>query len=146
MKRLLTALGLSLFTSVAAAQTAPEITTSERFDGYEVNYNVFPSMALEPQIAAGYGVERAPNRAVVNISVLKQAAGAGMPAVVEGSVSDLINRKPLTFKQIDEPGATYYIATFVHGRDEQANFEVKVQPQGGPEHAVKFTRRVVEQE
>lgn len=146
MKRLLTTICLSLFASLASAQSAPEITTSERFDGYEVNYNVFPSTTLDPQIASTYGILRAPNRSVVNISVRKQDATAGLPAKVSGAVSDLINRKPLDFQEIKEPGATYYIATMVHGRDEVANFEIEVQPEGGPAHTLKFTRKVAAQE
>lgn len=146
MKRLLTALCLGLFAGLASAQSAPEITSSERFDGYEVNYSVFPSTFLAPQIAGAHAIERAPNRSVVNISVRRQEAAAGQPARVGGAVSDLINRKPLAFREIREPGATYYIASFVHGKDEAVNFEIEVQPEGGPAHTVKFSRRVATQE
>jgi hypothetical protein len=138
-----------LFAGASLAQPPTEATaieTSKRFGDYEVHYSVFPSTMLNETVAAGYKIVRADNRAVLNISVRKLSGTSGdeaQRAVVSGSYSDLIQRKSLDFREIEEPGAVYYIAEFRHGDKELLRFAIDVQPDpaAAPFNLV-FTRKL----
>lgn len=137
-----------LISAAVCAQTGTErpLETSSVFGDYEVFYNVFPSTMLKPDIAASYRIVRGNNRAVVNIAVRKKQPGGGdreQAATVSGSYSDLIHKKPLEFRQIDEPGAIYYIAELRHTDKELLRFDIQVQPNpDAPAYRLTFTRKL----
>ncbi|PPA00104.1 DUF4426 domain-containing protein, partial [Pseudomonas sp. MWU12-2312b] len=69
---------------------------------------------------------RSKNQGVINISVLKD--GKPLMAQVTGTVKDLTSQSvPLSFKQITEQGAIYYIAQYPVPQQETRTFEIKVQ-------------------
>lgn len=113
------------------------------FNSYELHYSLFPSTFLSDTVAGAYGVTRANNRAVMNISLREQLAdgkSSEQTAQVKGSYSDLIQKKPLEFREVREQGAIYYIAEFRHSNRETLRFDIVVTPPGGPEKRISFTR------
>ena len=59
-------LAISLFSLHSHAENSME------FGDYVAHYNAFRSDTISPEIAKQYGLERASNRALINIAVLKK--------------------------------------------------------------------------
>lgn len=126
MRRLLVPLLLALLSwpHAAGAQTG-----SETFGDYRVHYSVFNSTFLRPELARLHNLTRAEDRSLINISVVPLDGGAGVPAEVSGSATNLMQqRQPLSFREIDEPDATYYIAPVRHLNEEQYHFRIQIRP------------------
>ena len=98
----------------------------ETFGDVTVHYNTFNSTFLTPDIAKAAELIRSKNQGVINVSVIK--AGKPVIAQVTGTVKDLTSQNvPLTFRQITEQGAIYYIAQYPVEHQEVRTFEIKVQ-------------------
>ncbi|MDZ3994252.1 DUF4426 domain-containing protein [Pseudomonas sp. Teo4] len=140
MRRLaLFLISLCLALPVLAADAAkPE--RKEVFGDVTVHYSAFTSSMLQPDIAAATGLTRSKNQGVLNIAVLKASKPA--MAVVSGTVKDLTGRSnPLSFKQITDQGAVYYIAQFKIEQAETLTFDVNVET-GGVSHKLSFNQEV----
>ena len=68
-------------------QTArPTEDTQKDFDDLEVHYNAIRTDQLTPEVARAYGIERSPDRVLLNVAMLtKTPGGAAKP--VDGTVS-----------------------------------------------------------
>ena len=110
----------------AMAADAIKGERQETFGDVTVHYNTFNSTYLTPDIAKSAELIRSKTQGVINISVIKD--GKPQMAQVSGSVKDLTSQSvPLTFKQITEQGAVYYIAQYPVPQQETRTFEIKVQ-------------------
>ncbi|AHL36471.1 homoserine acetyltransferase [Pseudomonas brassicacearum] len=126
MKRL----ALFLITAcLSVGAMAADVIKGERkevFGDVTVHYNTFNSTFLTPDIAKAAELIRSKNQGVINVSVLRD--GKPLMAQVSGSVKDLTSKTiPLTFRQITEQGAIYYIAQYPVDQQETRTFEIKVQ-------------------
>ena len=132
-------ISLCLALPVLAADAAkPE--RKEVFGDVTVHYSAFTSSMLQPDIAAATGLTRSKNQGVLNIAVLK--AEKPSTAVVSGTVKDLTGRSnPLSFKQITDQGAVYYIAQFKIDQAETVTFDINVET-GGVSHKLSFNQEV----
>jgi len=140
MRRLaLFLISLCLALPVLAADAArPE--RKEVFGDVTVHYSAFTSSMLQPDIAAATGLTRSKNQGVLNIAVLK--GGKPSMAVVSGTVKDLTGRSsPLSFKQITDQGAVYYIAQFKIDQAETVTFDLNVET-GGVSNKLSFNQEV----
>jgi hypothetical protein len=139
---------LLLFAGAVCAQSeASESAEASRvFGDYEVFFSVFPSTMLTEQVAGAYQIVRGKDRAIVNIVVRKHTPAGGdreHSALVTGTYSDLIQSKTLTFREIDEQSAIYYIAELRHNDRDLLRFDIKVQPDPNvPPYLVTFTRKL----
>jgi len=123
---------------LAADAAKPE--RKEVFGDVTVHYSAFTSSMLQPDVAAATGLTRSKNQGVLNIAVIK--AGKPAPAVVSGTVQDLTGRSnPLSFKQITDQGAVYYIAQFKIEQPETLTFDLNVET-GGVSHKLSFNQEV----
>ena len=123
-------LALFLLTAcLSVTAMAADVIKGERqetFGDVTVHYNTFNSTYLTPDIAKSAELIRSKNQGVINISVLKD--GKPLMAQVTGTVKDLTSQSvPLSFKQITEQGAIYYIAQYPVPQQETRTFEIKVQ-------------------
>src|SRR5690554_5561702 len=77
---------------------------SQTFGDYTVHYSVFNSTFLKPEIAQTYGLIRARDRALINVSVTKtddEKTTLGLPAQVRGQTSNLLQQQQqLDFQEI----------------------------------------------
>ncbi|HEK1007465.1 MULTISPECIES: DUF4426 domain-containing protein [unclassified Pseudomonas] len=140
MRRLtLFLISLCLALPVLAADAAkPE--RKEVFGDVTVHYSAFTSSMLQPDIAAATGLTRSKNQGVLNVAVLKASKPA--MAVVSGTVQDLTGRSnPLSFRQITDRGAVYYIAQFKIEQAETLTFDLNVET-GGVSHKLSFNQEV----
>tara|TARA_R110001592_G_scaffold7583_2_gene42257 strand:- start:2092 stop:2559 length:468 start_codon:yes stop_codon:yes gene_type:complete len=109
------------------------------FDGpdgseYEVHYIGFTSTFLDPDVAKQYDLVRSRALGVVNISVIKvDKEGKRKPvgAVLQTKMSNDIQQSQfLSFQQIVEGPAIYYIAQLQFREGEMLTFDVSVYPEG----------------
>lgn len=126
MGRLITALLAACLSLSAVAADAIKGERKEVFGDVTVHYNTFNSTYLTPDIAKAAELIRSKNQGVINVSVIKD--GKPLIAQVTGTVKDLTSQSvPLTFRQITEQGAIYYIAQYPVEQQETRTFEIKVQ-------------------
>jgi hypothetical protein len=109
------------------------------FDGpdgseYEVHYIGFTSTFLDPDVAKQYDIVRSRALGVVNISVIKiDKDGKRKPvgAVLQTKMTNDIQQSQfLSFQQIVEGPAIYYLAQLQFREGEILTFDVSVYPQG----------------
>lgn len=132
----LTALLLSLLVSLPALAER-----KQSFAEVDVHYSVFNSSFLQPDTASAVGLVRSKTQGVVTVSVLK--AGKPLPAEVKGEVKNLLGQvTPLSFKQVTEPGAAYYLAQFPLSTREVLTFTLDVQGGDGSNNRVSFNQEV----
>lgn len=111
------------------------------FADIEVHYNAFNSSFLQPDIAAAKELVRSKNQGVLNIAILK--AGKASTGTVTGQIKDLASREqPLTFRQVTEGEAIYYLAQFPITHHEQLRFSITVNVTGGASHSFEFNQEV----
>ncbi|UVE18105.1 DUF4426 domain-containing protein [Pseudomonas sp. LS44] len=111
----------------------------QSFGDLDVHYSAFNSSYLQPDTAAATGLTRSKTQGVLNIAVLK--AGKASTATVSGSVTDLLGKaRPLTFKQVNDSGAIYYLAQFPFDQQEMLRFRVQVQVGAGAPHSFDFSQ------
>lgn len=140
MGRLLSFLLVACLSSTALAADAIKGERKEVFGDTTVHYSTFISTFLQPDIAEAAQLVRSKNQGVINVSVIK----AGKPQVtqVSGSVKDLSSRTvPLSFKQITEQGAIYYIAQFPVEQQETRTFTINVAI-GGKTETISFNQEL----
>lgn len=122
---LITLVALALASSATAQQ-------SERFGDYELHYSVVNTTFLSPEVAAAYQITRGDKKAILNLSLRKHTGAGTEPAgmAVEGTHRDYIHNGVLTFQEIRESGAIYYIAPFDFINEEWRFFDIQFQPEG----------------
>ncbi|MCX4219332.1 DUF4426 domain-containing protein [Pseudomonas sp. MCal1] len=126
MGRLITVLLTACLSLSAVAADAIKGERKEVFGDVTVHYNTFNSTYLTPDIAKAAELVRSKNQGVINVSVIKD--GKPLIANVTGTVKDLTSQSvPLTFRQVTEQGAIYYIAQYPVEQQETRTFEIKVQ-------------------
>lgn len=141
MKRVLLTLLACLLPALSWAQE-----TVSTFGDYQVHYNVFNSSFIQPDIAEVYGITRAGDQALINIALTRATAGGstyGLPATVTGVARNLMQQQtPLTFKEISEPDATYYIAALRFTNEDILHFDIEVTVDGQPPFKLTFSRKL----
>lgn len=99
---------------------------SIHFGPLEVHYILLASTFLEPEVAARYGIVRARNRGLVNLTVL---SGSGTPrrAGLRGVLINLLGQRiELSFEELRDGPAIYYVASFRYTDAELLRFEIEV--------------------
>src|SRR5690554_605134 len=104
---------------------------SQTFGDYTVHYSVFNSTFIKPDIAQTYGLIRARDRALINVSVTRTDGDItilGLPSQIRGQASNLLQQQQqLDFKEISDGQATYYIAALRHSHEETFNITLQIQ-------------------
>ncbi|WP_417312147.1 DUF4426 domain-containing protein [Ectopseudomonas khazarica] len=112
----------------------------QSFGDLDVHYSVFNSSFIQPDIAAAAGLTRSKTQGVINVAVLK--AGKASTAVVAGEVKDLLGKSTaLSFRQVREGDAIYYLAQFPFKTREVLSFTLNVR-QGDDAHRITFNQEM----
>jgi len=112
----------------------------QSFGDLDVHYSVFNSSFIQPDVAAAAGLTRSKTQGVINVAVLK--ASKPSTAVVGGEVKDLLGKSTaLTFRQVTEGGAIYYLAQFPFKTREVLSFTLNVR-QGDDAHRITFNQEM----
>jgi hypothetical protein len=137
---LLVALCALVFGSSAHAE-------SQVFGNYTVHYIAVSTTFLTPDIAEQYNIVRSNRRAFLNIAVIRNNAdGSTTPvtAVVTGTKSNLLQQSSaITFEEIHEGAAVYYIGQFDFSNAEIIRLSVEVQPEmQGQIHEIEWNTQL----
>jgi hypothetical protein len=104
------------------------------FGDYVLHFNALTTDRLDAQIASEYNIVRSRNRALLNISVLRnQEIGLAMavPANVTASATNLTGQlRRLDVREQREGDAIYYIAETQIDNAETLTFTVDATPEG----------------
>jgi hypothetical protein len=130
----------------AFALLLPPFVHSEQLShlgDWDVHYSAFGSTFLSAPLASRYAITRSRYTGILNITVL-DARLPNKPAktvTIKGVAKNLLgNSKPLTFREINEQNATYYIAQFDYRNEETYQFIIDIRA-NGKERQLKFSQR-----
>jgi len=108
---------------------------------WQVHYIAFPSTVLQPKIAQHYGIERSNYNAVINISVLDKKSKAAQKVSLSGTAKNLLGHtEKLSFKEIVDGEAIYYIAELGYSNEELYRFNLDIKGQNKTE-VLKFQQK-----
>jgi len=124
-------LSMILFSRPAGAEQ------SQTFGDNTIHYNAINTEMLDPTVAKAYGITRSKNRALLNISVLKNQIGTTVQPVkakVTATATNLsAQMRTIKIRELEDAGAIYYIGEVPIHNEETLEFDIQVQPEGGEE-------------
>ena len=127
---------------------AREVTRAsfETFGDHVVHFNAQSTTMLPSEVARAFGIRRSPNRAMLNITVLRtDEAGSSMPitAAVAVSATNLLQQaKTVEIRELREGDAIYYIGELAVANEEIVTFNISVQPEGVDQpHQFRFRQQ-----
>lgn len=118
------------------APPAQELSeTFQGFGNYDVHFNALRTDALTPEIARSYGIQRATNRIMLNVTLLRRDAADAPAKPVNATVQvDAHNLngqvKNMEMRRISEGDAIYYIGEVSISGAEILVFNISVTPEG----------------
>jgi hypothetical protein len=126
MLTVITLLMLSLSQSTLAQQ-------AKEFGAYTVHYNALSTAQLSAPVAQAYGIKRSSNRALLNITVLKNTDAEPSPvrARMSASARNLTGQsRQIELREVNESDeAIYYIGEFRVNNMETFDFKVEIRPE-----------------
>jgi len=109
---------------------------------WNVHYVVLGTTFLTPEVASGYGIARGRDRALMNISVL-DSAGSPVQVDISGTMINLLSqREPLSFREVREGPAIYYLAEFKYTDRDVLRFVVTLIPPDGTPQQLTFQQKM----
>ena len=132
--------------SADVPEAQPAGATSADIGDHVVHFSAQTTDQLPPAVARQYNIVRSKNRAMLNVSVLRESDN--MPVTADVSV-DTVNLtgqlKNVTMREIKEPGdivAIYYIGDTTVANREVLLFDISVRPDGvSTTSEVRFQRQ-----
>jgi hypothetical protein len=96
-----------------------------------VHFSAQSTDQLPPEVARAYNIVRSKNRAMLNVSVLREDDGTAVVAKVSVKTVNLTGQlKNITMRQIEEGDAIYYIGEVAIANRETLVFDISVTPEG----------------
>lgn len=94
---------------------------------WDVHYIALNTTFLTPQVAKQYGIVRSKFNGLINISVLDRQDKSAQSVVLTGEAKNLLGViKKLTFKQVTEGEAIYYLAVLPFSDQEQYRISIEI--------------------
>jgi len=105
--------------------------TSADIGDHIVHFSAQSTDQLPPEVARAYNIVRSKNRAMLNVSVLREADNSAVAADVDVKTVNLTGQlKTITMRQINEQEAIYYIGEVAIANRETLIFDIRVMPEG----------------
>lgn len=105
---------------------------------WEVHYIALTTTFLSPEVARANKIVRSSKNALINISVLDKRSKKAQLVELTGTARNLIGTsKELTFRQVNEGEAIYYLATVPFTDREILRFNIDIK-QGKTKQNLKF--------
>jgi hypothetical protein len=149
-KNTLIALSLSVFVAACGGGgEAPKVPTAEPagesmkdIGDHVVHFSAQSTDELSPEVARAYNIVRSKNRAMLTISVVRDADNASVPAKVTVKTVNLTGQlKNIAMRPIEEQDAIYYIGETPVANRETLIFDITVTPEGAAGSSeVRFKR------
>mgnify|MGYP003706580203 CR=1 FL=1 len=120
-----------------------------RSGDYEIHYSAFNSTFLSPEVASAYKQPREPRTGIVNVAIRNtknSQIGKAVTATINGQAKNLLSQiTTLTFQEVKEGDAIYYLANFRFNNEDTLNFNLDIRPeQRPPVQQVKFQQQLFE--
>jgi len=132
MKHLACAFSILLLLALPPLAAAENSTHT---GGYTIHHNALTTDSLPVQVATAYGIQRSKNRALLNVSVIRDEPGTlGTPvhADIRAVARTLYGQiRPIELREIVEDKAIYYIADFPVANREILHFDFEILPEDG---------------
>lgn len=126
--------GFFILAALVFTSAISHAENSSKIPGHTVHHNALLTSDLSPEVASAYNIRRSSNRAMINISVIKDNAdGLGTPVTAQVSVNAKNLRgqiRTVPLREIKEADAVYYIGDFLVENQETVNFTIEVKPEG----------------
>ena len=120
--------------SATVPQAEPADATSADIGDYVVHFSAQTTDQLPPEVARAYDILRSKNRAMLNVSIIRESDGQPVAGTVTVKTVNLTGQlKNVTMRQITEPGDTvaiYYIGETPVANRETLVFDISVMPEG----------------
>jgi hypothetical protein len=112
-------------------QAQPAEATDADIGEHSVHFSALTTAELPPEIARAYDIVRSSNRAMLTVSVIRDADGESVPAEVSVNTVNLTGqRKNVTMRRIEEGAAIYYVGETPVANQETLIFDISVRPEG----------------
>ncbi len=127
--------------AVPAAQ--PAAASDADIGNHVVHFSAQSTDQLPPEVARAYGIVRSKNRAMLNVSILKEGTTDAVTADVTVRTVNLAGQlKNVTMRKIQEGEAIYYIGETGIANRETLIFNISITPEGATDASdVSFTRQ-----
>jgi len=124
-------------------EAEPAGATSADIGEHVVHFSAQSTDQLPPEVARAYNIVRSKNRAMLNVSVLREADNSAVTAKVTVKTVNLTGQlKNVTMRQINEQEAIYYIGEVAVANRETLIFDISVTPDGVEKASdVRFKRQ-----
>jgi len=121
----------TLVSTLLFAHFAVNAEQFKTFSNLEVHYIALPSTFIQPEVAKKYGIKRSKTNGLLNISILDKTQNkAAVSATLTGTGRNLIGQThQLTFTEVKEGKAIYYLSDYPYTNEEIVNFEIKIKTQ-----------------
>jgi len=118
----------TLVSTLLFAHFAVNAEQFKTFSNLEVHYIALPSTFIQPEMAKQYDIKRSKTNGLLNISILdKRQNNSAVPATLTGTGRNLIGQThQLTFTEVKEGKAIYYLAEYPYLNEEIVNFEINI--------------------
>ena len=107
---------------------------STQIPGHTIHHNAITTAFLSPEVASSYGIVRSKYRGLMNISIIKTAAGTTGTAVeadIQARWQNIIGKnQAIPLRKVTEGKAIYYIGEFPIVDGEKLHFFLDVKPDG----------------
>jgi len=132
--------------SASAPEAQPAGATSADIGDYVIHFSAQSTDQLPPEVARAYNIVRSKNRAMLNVSIIRESDNVPVGAAVTVKTVNLTGQlKTVTMRKIEEPGdvvAIYYIGETPVANRETLIFDISVQPDGeSASSEVRFKRQ-----
>jgi hypothetical protein len=109
----------------------PAGATSADIGDHVVHFSAQSTDQLPPEVARAYNIVRSKNRAMLNVSVLREVDNAPVAALVTVRTVNLTGQlKNITMRRIDEQEAIYYVGEVAIANREVLVFDISITPEG----------------
>ena len=129
--------------SALLVSTAASAENMKKMGKMNIHYMAIGATFFTPEIAKAYGIERSKYNGLVNISVLDNSK-QGTPAKtvsITGTARNLADqKKTLSFKEVREGDAIYYLAEVDYRNDETIRFDLTI-TDGEETHQLEFSQK-----
>ena len=127
--------------NVPTAEPAGE--TMKDIGDHVVHFSAQSTDQLPPEVARAYNIVRSKNRAMLNVSILRESDNVPVAGDVTVKTVNLTGQlKNVTMRRIDEQEAIYYIGETPVANRETLIFDITVKPEGADSPSeVRFKRQ-----
>ena len=127
-------------------EAQPADATSANIGDYVVHFSAQSTDQLPPEVARAHNILRSKNRAMLNVSIIRESDGMPVSGAVTVKTVNLTGQlKNVTMRKIEEPGnvaAIYYIGETPVANRETLVFDITVKPEGAEQASeVRFKRK-----